>query len=383
MDNQLAEIIAGRIEKEGPISFEQFMAMALYHPGLGYYTSTREIFGPAGDYYTSPEVHPIFGRVLAGQFQEMWERLGCPGGWQLVEYGAGKGFLARDVLTFLRRNNPRCFDALSYYIIEAGPFLIKRQQMVLEEAGLGAPKVKWVETPGQTHGGGGVTGAFLSNELVDALPFHRVRLRPDGLKEIYVGYINDQFAEVEGPPSRPELALYLEEEGVALEVGQSAEINLHARQWLRTISENLGRGFVVTIDYGGLSKDLYHSRRFNGTLRSFRRHRLVENPLEAIGSQDITASVNFSSLRRWGGEVGLREAGFLSQADFLINAGILEMVGRPDDYQHDQEYYNTVNAVKKIILPGGMGSVFKVLIQYKAFAEKPELSGTTRRFNRL
>lgn len=383
MAETLAEIIAGRIAGEGPITFEQFMEMALYYPGLGYYTSDREKIGPEGDYYTSPEVHPVFGRVLAGQFQEMWERLGRPERWQLVEYGAGKGFLARDILTHLGREYPESFAAITYYIIEAGPFFIRRQQKVLEEAGIVGGKVQWVETPARVHGGKGIIGAFLSNELVDAFPVHRLRLRPDGLKEIYVDYNCGEFTESEGPLSRPELARYLEEEGLGLETGQTLEINLRSRQWLREIGENLSRGFVLTVDYGGLSEELYSDARFNGTLRCFRRHRLVESPFEAVGDQDITASVNFSSLMRWGGEIGLVTAGLFSQADFLINAGLLEMIGRSGGYEYDSESFNTANAVKKLILPGGMGRVFKVLVQYRGFTEKPALSGTTRRFRRL
>lgn len=378
----LANIIIEYIKKEGPVTFERFVEMALYYPGLGYYTSEGEKIGPEGDFYTSPEVHPVFGKVLAGQFYEMWRHLGEPSRWQLVEYGAGKGLLARDILDHLRKEHPHCFDTLSYFIIEAGPFFIRKQKETLEGAGIPAGKVKWVDCPARAHGGDGVTGAFFSNELVDAFPFHRVRLRSDGLKEIYVDYRNGEFVELEGPLSDPYLSRYFEEEGVTLEPGQTAEVNLRSRSWLKEISESLSRGFVLTIDYGSSAEDLYTKARFNGTMRCFRRHRLVENPFEAIGAQDITASVNFSSLRRWGEEFGLKAAGPFTQADFLINGGILEQAGGRDDYRYDEDSYSAAHAVKKLILPGGMGSVFRILVQCKGFAEMPPLSGITRRFGR-
>ncbi|MCL6634777.1 MAG: SAM-dependent methyltransferase [Peptococcaceae bacterium] len=382
-ENTLTERIVDRIKKEGPITFERFMEMALYYPGLGYYTSEREKIGPQGDFYTSPEVHPVFGKVLAGQFYEMWQHLGEPRQWQLVEYGAGRGLLARDVLCFLRERHPRSFEALSYYIIEAGPFFILRQKEMLGGAGIPPGKVKWVDGPARAHGGGGITGAFFSNELVDALPFHRVRLRPDGLKEIYVDYKNGEFVEVECPLSDPDLSRYFEEEGVALDEGQTAEVNLRARRWLGEISENLGRGFVLTIDYGGSAEELYAKSRFNGTMRCFRRHRLVNDPYDAIGAQDITASVNFSSLRRWGEAFGLKTAGLLTQAEFLVNGGLLGLAGGRDDYGYDEEAHRTADAVKKLILPGGMGNVFRVLVQYKGFAAVPPLTGLAKRLDRL
>lgn len=382
LEETLTGIIIDCIKKEGPITFERFMEMALYYPGLGYYTSEREKIGPEGDFYTSPDVHPIFGKVLAGQFYEMWSRMEQPGRWQLVEYGAGKGLLARDVMIHLREKHPQSFEALSYFIIEAGPFFISKQKEVLEDAGIPAEKVKWVDKPSCTHGGEGITGSFFSNELVDAFPFHRVRQGKDGLKEIYVDYQKGEFVEIEGPLSDPCLSDYFDEEGIHLEPEQTAEVNLRSRSWLREMSENLNRGFILTIDYGSIAEDLYIKARFNGTMRCFRRHRLVENPFDDIGAQDITASVNFTSLRRWGEEFGLKTAGLFTQADFLINAGILELVGGRDDYRHDEDSYSTANAVKKLILPGGMGSVFRVLVQYKGFVEMPLLKGITKRFHR-
>lgn len=387
MDNRdyrgtgLAEIISNRIKDEGPLTFEQFMEMALYYPELGYYTSSREKIGAGGDYYTGPEVHPIFARTVAGQYYEMWERLGKPGCWQIVEYGAGKGLMARDALLHLREKYPDCFAGVIYCIIEASPSFIQRQHTVLREAGL-IDKARWTGSLSCAHSGEGICGVIFSNELVDALPFHRVRAAAQGLQEIYVDWRDGEFVDVFGPLSTPELARYFEEEGVLLAEGQKAEVNLNARRWLEEVAGNLGRGFVVTVDYGATSPELYAASRFEGTARSFKRHRLVENPYEAAGEQDITASVNFSSLVRWSEKCGLKCAGFVSQADFLVNAGILELAGGKDDYTYSREKHRLAEAVKKLILPGGMGQVFKVLIQYKGFTETPSLKGTAGKFRR-
>lgn len=378
----LAEIISNRIKDEGPLTFEQFMEMALYYPGLGYYTSNREKIGSCGDYYTGPEVHPIFARTVAGQFAEMWDRLGKPSRWQLAEYGAGKGFMTRDALLHLREKYPACFATVLYYIIEASPSFALQQQEILREAGL-IDKTCWIDSLSGAHSGaqsgGGICGVVFSNELVDALPFHRVLATGQGLQEIYVDWRDGMFVDFTGPLSTPELAQYFKEEGVLLAEGQRAEVNLNARRWLVEVSENMERGFVVTVDYGTTSRDLYSASRFHGTTRCFKRHRLVENPYEAVGEQDITASVNFSSLIRWGESCGLNSAGLVSQSDFLVNAGILELAGGKDDYTYNEEKHSLAEAVKKLVLPGGMGRVFKVLVQYKGFVSAPSLKGTTGR----
>jgi len=377
----MENIVIGRIKEEGPLTFEQFMEMALYYPALGYYTSARDKIGPGGDFYTGPELHPVFGWTLAEQFAEMWEVLGRPRRWHLVEYGAGTGTLAIDVLGRLRDSHPACFDGVAYSIIEVSPPFVRRQKAALQRAGL-LGKVVWGGGPAGDGCAEGGEGVIFSNELVDALPFHRVRAGGDGLKEIYVDHRGGRFTELLGPPSLPEVARYFQAEGVCLEVGQTAEVNLQAGRWIQAVAGRLKRGFVLTVDYGATAAELYTPSRYHGTMRCFERHSLADNPYETIGRRDITASVNFSSLIRWGEESGLKTAGLVSQADFLVNAGILELIRGCDDYQFDEKAYRDTEAVKKLILPGSMGQVFRVLIQCAGFTGAPSLRGTARRLSR-
>jgi SAM-dependent MidA family methyltransferase len=242
--------------------------------------------------------------------------------------------------------------------------------------------VVWTGGPAGDGCAEAVEGVIFSNELVDALPFHRVRAGGDGLKEIYVDHRGGRFTELPGPPSLPELARYFQEEGVCLEEGQTAEVNLQAGRWMQEVAGRLKRGFVLTVDYGATSAELYTPSRYHGTMRCFERHNLVDNPYEAIGRRDITANVNFSSLIRWGEQAGLKTAGLVTQADFLINTGILELIRGNDDYRFDEKAYRDVEAVKKLILPGSMGRVFRVLIQCRGFAEAPPLRGTSSRLFR-
>ena len=380
-ERRLAEFIIGQIKRNGPLTFEQFMEIALYHPELGYYTSGREKIGPGGDFYTGPELHPAFGRTVAEQFAEMWEVLGSPRRWHLVEYGAGTGTLAVDVLGGLRDNHTACFDGVSYTIIEISPLFVRRQQEALQKAGL-FDKVAWAGCSGGERWEEAVEGIIFSNELVDAFPFHRVRADGDELREIYVDHREGGFLEIPGPPSLPELTRYFQEEGICLEEGQTAEVNLQAGRWIQEVAGRLKRGFVLTVDYGATSAELYTPSRYHGTMRCFERHKLVDDPYAAIGRRDITASVNFSSLIRWGEQAGLKTAGLVTQADFLINTGILELIRGNDDYRFDEKAYRDVEAVKKLILPGSMGRVFRVLIQCRGFAGALPLRGTSSRLFR-
>jgi SAM-dependent MidA family methyltransferase len=173
------------------------------------------------------------------------------------------------------------------------------------------------------------------------------------------------FTLLTGPPSTPELAAYFDMQNIRLETGQRAEVNLQAHRWLAQMANYLKRGYLMIIDYGATSRELYAPHRFNGTLRCFHKHRLVEDPLINIGSQDITAHVNFSALIAWGEQLGLPKTELTTQPQFLLNQGILDILHQQPDYTPSPEFTKITSAIIQLVLPGGMGDIFKVLVLRK------------------
>lgn len=363
------------IKQSGAVTFARFMELALYHPLDGYYMREGEKIGAAGDFYTSPDVSGLFGRALADQAADMWEAAGRPPGWTLLEQGAGKGNLAKDILEHLSAAHEELFRAMRYLIVEKSPSMKKIQQNSLRgQSGQGGA-VQWLNGL-EELATGELCGCILSNELLDAFPVHRVVLEDGELKEIWVHYTGDRLAEFNGPLSTPELADYVNTYAGSLEEGQSIEICLELRRWVKEVSRVLSGGFVLSIDYGDTSGALFTLDRPNGTIRAFHGHRLVDDFYEAPGLSDITAHVNFSALLDWGGEEGLMSAGYTTQSRFLLNMGILEHLRPPDpSLKFDSSYAKSVASVKQLIMPGGMGEVFKVAAQCKGFASRPDLRG--------
>jgi len=291
-----------------------------------YYSSERNPIGTDGDFYTSPDLDPIFGQLLAQQFQEWAAGFDS---FTIIELGAGKGLLARDILA--RHRFP-------YMILERSPAMRQRQQELLRDY-----DVTWIDELPR-----GVTGCIFSNEFFDALPVHRVVQRRGRLREIYV---TENFEEVEGD---------LQESITApLAEGQVAEINVEARHWIRRIAASLDRGYHIAIDYGYLRDEFYAQP--HGTLMCYWRHQAVENPYLRIGEQDMTAHVNFSDLME---EPSLETTLFATQKDYLIQLGILDEIKKLAT-AGDAVSMQRLLKIKKLILPGSMGERFKVLVQTK------------------
>ena len=360
----LRKEIVNLINKGGKITFADFMELALYHPEYGYYTSGKEKIGKKGDYYTSSDVHPVFGELIARQMEQMWRLMGR-GQFTIVEIGAGKGWLCHDIINSIKKEFPEFFEQVDYRIVEISRNLIERQSDTLK--GLEA-KVSWEFFSEDGFSFEPLEGCFLSNEFVDSLPVHQVIVENNCLKEIYVTIEDDEFCENTDELSDPVLRDYFKESKIGLEEGQRAEVNLKALDWVKNISHYLNKGFVITIDYGHLAEDLYSEGRHRGTLMCYCGHTTNENPYERIGSQDITAHVNFSSLMQAGSRYGLSTTGFTRQSNFLIALGIL------DEMNMVRGDINKFLTMKNLFVPGGMGDVFKVLIQHKG-VNNPELIG--------
>lgn len=349
---QLTHIIQRKIADEGPISFRDFMELALYAPDSGYYTSAAEKIGPRGDYYTSPVLTPAFGEMVGRQIEEMWIALGRKA-FTIVEYGAGTGQLCRTILDYLA-GNPPLYEALRYCIIEKSPAMRTCAATCLPEE-----KVTWHDSIRELSG---ISGCVLSNELVDNFAVHQVVMEEE-LMEVFVAYENG-FTEVLQPAGEA-LRTYLAELNVRLPKGFRTEINLQATEWLGEIAACLEKGYVLTIDYGHTSDRLYHQRRSNGTLICYHRHAVNDSPYSRIGEQDITAHVNFSALCHWGRKHGLRSCGLTSQADFLLALGWKQYLEQTLLQGKDLLQRIRSHSLLTHTLLIDMGDKFNVLIQRK------------------
>jgi SAM-dependent MidA family methyltransferase len=338
--NPLEALIRAEIVRAGPLTFARFMELALYHPTLGYYAgggTGRESIGWDGDYVTSGDVHPLWGWCLARQLHEMWELLGRPSRFQVVEVGGGRGLLARDVLAYARAHAPDWLAALHYTLVERAPETapLRRERAATLERSLAAsglaPEVLTWATGIEAFAPASVVGCVVGNEVADALPVHIVEVRAGTLAEVYVDAVGDQLVESVGPSSCAAVAGYLDHFGIPwrdFPNGWRAEVCLAADDWMRGLGLVIERGFVLNLDYGDRARRLYTRDRRRGTLAVYSRHRLGERPLAAPGQQDLTAHVNFSALIEAGRAVGLRLAGLTTQREFLLRAGIRQEVER-------------------------------------------------------
>jgi SAM-dependent MidA family methyltransferase len=364
----LRAILVARIRADGPIPFSEFMNECLYHPEHGYYS--RASAGRFGDYYTSVDVHPIFGRLLSRQLAEMWELLGSPRPFVVVEAGAGVGRLAGHILDFTARELPAFYAALSYFAVERSAARRAQQAERLALHAAAGHVASAGENPPSIP-----NGCIFSNELLDALPTHRVAIQDGALREMYVGMEGEQLVEMLRDPSTPKLEEYFRVQGITLQEGWQAEACLGACDWIENAGRAFERGFVLTIDYGHEAPALYDERHNRGTLLAYRDHRITEDLLDAPGAQDLTSHVNFTALDVWGRRAGLARTGLATQSQFLVALGRANEFG--DLYEPGQTEVEKLRArllLKNLIHPEGLGEKFQVLIQHKGI-ENPKLTG--------
>jgi SAM-dependent MidA family methyltransferase len=365
----LTEILARQIRESGPITFAEYMAACLYHPQSGYYTTA--VRGGRDDYFTSPSVHPIFGRLLAFQFHEMWRLLDCPTDFILVEAGAGDGALASQILDYAAARFPDFYGALRYVDVEVSaprrdlaaarlqPHITAHRTTVRAELPLEIPM-----------------GCIFSNELLDAMPVHVVVQSKEAMRQILVGCdANGNLVETGGDISDPAIQDYFAVQNVKLIAGQRAEAGLAAVNWLAETGARLERGFILTIDYGYEAAELYGPRHLSGTLLAYRDHRIEENLFAAPGEQDLTAHVNFTALDLWGRRAGLRRTGMAFLSYFLLAlARANDFDGLEDSAVSEARRFQARHNFTNLIHPDGMGETFRVLIQHKGVSA-PALAG--------
>ena len=375
------------IRERGPLTVAAFMDLALYDSELGYYARAARRSGRAGDFFTSVDVGPLFGELLEIQLAEMYgltaevakhaeknvgSAISAPSAvpsFDLVEAGAGNGRLSADILRAAKRRDPAFYESIRLHLVEASAEARRAQAGTLGEvadrlasSGAGLPD--------------SFEGVLIANELLDALPVHQVVMREDGLKEVFVAADAGQPLHgrhldgdpdrvalhlTEGPPSTPTLAQYLDRLDVTLERGWRVEINLRAVDWIRDAGRRLRRGFIILIDYGHDARELYSPTHSTGTLTTFVKHRSggpegsQDTPawLQQPGEQDLTAHVDFTSVRATAEAEGLTTIGFLDQTYFLI--ALLADLPTPHSALRNPQF-------KTLMMPGGIGSTHKVLI---------------------
>jgi len=349
---RLQQMIADEMEaSDGRISFARFMELALYAPGMGYYSGGSYKLGEYGDFITAPECSPLFSRCLARQVAQVLTILG---GGDVLEVGAGSGMMAAALLESLA-----AADCLPhrYFILERSGELRARQQDLLQKR---LPHLRnriiWLEQLLEP----GFRGVVLANELLDAFPVHCFTVTEAGSAELYVKRENDQWQWCQGAPSSVELAERIAsvQRDANLPVGFHSEINLVGEAWIRSIADILIKGMLLIIDYGFPYREYYHPERASGTLMCHYRHRAHDDPFILVGLQDITAHVDFTAMAEAGYAAGLTVAGYTTQAAFLLGLGITELMRGAEDELTRMWW---AQQVKKLTLPHEMGELFKVM----------------------
>lgn len=364
VSQQLHDTISQEIHQQGGgITFAKFMEMALYFPGLGYYSAGAHKFGVSGDFITAPDISPLFAQCLAAQIAPLITHQQHAVLWEI---GAGSGRLAVDLL-----NNLALQNALpeSYWILEVSADLRQRQYTLLQEhCPQWLDKIKWLTQLPENP----FCGVILANEVVDALPVHLFEISSDGIQERYVSHGPAGFYFVLGPISHPRLNQYLDLfvlQNTQLAQPYQSEISLAAMDWLAGISTHLRQGVLFLVDYGFPASEYYHPQRNQGTLMCHYQHHNHTDPLHLVGGQDITSHVNFSALAHQAQELDLTLEGFTNQASFLINNG-LEKFATPGLLGDTRQRLTTAQALKKLTLPSEMGELFKVMALSRGMAVK-------------
>jgi SAM-dependent MidA family methyltransferase len=354
----LREIIEQEIHIHGPIPFSRYMELCLYHPQLGYYSRHASQFGKAGDFYTSSDVHAVFGRLLARQFDEMWRALGSPSAIAIKELGPGRGLFAQDVLDWSEKKFPDFFRALRFVLIEQSPALRDRIAHTLERH-FASGKAAFAELDSSTEH----PTIIFANEFFDALPVEIVS--PKG--SLRIDSRDGRFVETWSRASAEELE-FLDRYSVHPEEAERVEVPLQPQNLLADAA-NISRGFLLLIDYG-YTREEQLAGRHRGTLKAIRQHSVSANPYEAPGEQDITADVNFSALAAAAEKQGLHAQKLITQSQFLMGIGEANQFADAfEDCRLPQERAKVALQLKHLVTPAGMGESFHVLVAGKGIAE--------------
>ena len=353
-------------EAGGVLPFRRFMELALYHPEYGYYGSGRARVGKEGDFFTSVSVGSIYGRLLASVCCDVWERLGKPSVFTIVEQGANDGSMAADILGSLKNDDEAFYKAVRFMIVE--PFPVNRDIQKQKLAGF--TNVTWVPSLEELPT---FTGIHLSNELLDAFPVDSVRWNGSTWDEECVACHEGALVWNTRPIQDPELQTAATNLPAYLTKGFRAEINRGVQPWLTTLHKRLERGVVLTVDYGQAGEDRYAPHRADGTLLAFKKHERFNDPLGEPGLRDITAQVDFTALARSSREVGFEILGYSDQHHFLVGAAEPWLRSLGDFTERSDAARRDLGALQALLNPGSMGMQFKAITLGKDFPAEPPL----------
>lgn len=350
---KLSAQLSARLRDEiagGAIPFSRYMERCLYEPGLGYYSAGLPKFGVEGDFVTAPEISPLFGRCLAGTCAAVLQEIH---GGDVLEFGAGSGKLAADILQAL--DSESCLPG-HYYILERSADLRQRQrETIKQQAGDLVERVVWLDGLPDP----GFAGVMLANEVLDAMAVERFCYRDGSFELFHVGVEADAFAwQPKSADAQTSARLAALHATAAFPEGYISEFNPGLEPWLASVAETLARGLMLLIDYGGPRHEIYHPQRSNGTLMCHYRHRAHEDPFMYPGLQDITAHVDFTAVAEAASNAGLDVCGYTSQAWFLMDCGLDRFLSETD-VEDTAAYLGKVQHAKTLILPDEMGERFK------------------------
>jgi SAM-dependent MidA family methyltransferase len=351
--NALRARIEQEIRERGPMPFSRYMELCLYDPELGYYSRNAAQFGKAGDFYTSSDVHAVFGRLLARQFEEMWRALGSPQHITVKELGPGRGLFAQDVLDWSEKKFPDFFRAIRYVLEERSRAL--RQRI---EATLGRHLETGTAALVSEHDGGAANIVF-ANEFFDALPVEVL----SSAGSLRIDFRDGRLVETWAPAADEELE-FLDRYSIHPQPGERVEVPLQSQTHMRAAA-NIECGFVVIVDYG-YTREEQLAGRHRGTVKAIRQHSVSANPYEAPGEQDITADVNFTALAAVADQQGMRAQNLITQSQFLLGIGEAnEFADAFEECRLPQERAKVALQLKHLVTPAGMGESFHVLVASK------------------
>lgn len=363
-EKKLKEIIIDEIKINGPIPFSKYMSLCLYHPEYGYYRQTHPPIGKAGDYYTSPCVHKIFGYLIAKHIIEILDVINDKDIY-IIEAGAGSGYLLRDIGEYFSDRCPDILNKIKLIIIEPNKFY---REIQYNNASQFFKNIIFTDSPDELTT---FNGIFYSNELFDSMPVEILQTDEFGhIKQVFVDIIDDNFIELLANPEEKILS-FLNNWNIKIPENFRTEISPDMEQFYKKIVKKINKGAILTIDYGYPRNELFDPSHNRGTLMCYYKHTVSENPFIRVGNQDITFHIDFTLLKDIGEKHGMETVGYIEQSYFLMGTGIIEELEKLKE-QNPENYQREIIKIKNLMLPGGMGDTFKFFEQTKELSIIPK-----------